>query len=215
MSKTTTSLIDEEQKTVADRQSQFNNRLHQNFWLGTQVLQGFFTNADINYEAYYTGHHSKDQNTGRPDKRNPSSKRNEILSKLYLFDPQGKRNLVWDAICVVFILFTVFYVPIQVSFLANAPLSQPLQIIDYVVDTIFFADVLVTSNTAYYNSETDTLIIDRVSIVTRYAKFWLWIDLAAAMPFDSIAEAAGTSKNPGQMLTVRLVHPLHVLTPHH
>ena len=204
MSKTITSLVDEEHDTVAERYLQLNNRMHQNFWLGTQELLGFFANSDINYEKYYPGQHGKEGNrqSNGPDNRNrtvSSSSGNNALSKSYLFDPQGKRILIWDVVCVVFIIFTVFYVPVQVSFLAYAPLSRPLEIVDYVIDAVFFADVCVTSNTAYYSSEMDTYIIDRMSIVTRYAKFWLWIDLAAAMPFAAITDAAVTNNNPGQI----------------
>ena len=204
-------LINDEHETAAERQLKLNNRIHQNFFFGTQVLQGFFANADVNYETYYPGHRvsetNKKHSNGGPDKTtNPtisSWNRHKILSRLYLFDPQGKRILMWDAVCITFIIFTVLYMPIEVSFLANVTLSQPLEIVDYIVDAIFFADVCVTSNTAYYNSEKDTLIVDRMSIVTRYAKFWLWIDIAAAMPFDTIVAAASTNNNPGYTLFFR------------
>ena len=205
MSKTIVPVVNEEHETAAERQLKLNNRIHHNFWLGAQVLQGFFANADVNYETYYLGHLNTEGNnhSNGADKKNPkisSWNRGKILSKLYLFDPQGRRILIWDAVCIIFIIYTVLYMPIEVSFLANAPLSQPLEVVDYVVDAIFFADVCVTSNTAYYSSEKDTFIIDRMSIVSRYAKFWLWIDLAAAMPFDAIVAASSSNNNPGQTL---------------
>ena len=215
---TTNYLANDEHETAAERQLKLNNRIHQNFWLGAQVLQGFFANTDVNYETYYPGHLVTEGNkrSNGHDKKNPtisSWNRHKILSRLHLFDPQGPRILIWDAVCITFIIFTVLYMPIEVSFLANTPLSQPLEVVDYIVDAIFFADVCVTSNTAYHNSDKDTLIVDRVSIVTRYAKFWLWIDLAAAMPFDAIVAAAVTNNNQGQISFVRLIHPPNTLTP--
>ena len=41
--------------------------------------------------------------------------------------------------------------------------------------------------------------------------FWLWVDLAAAMPFDAIVQAAVNNPNTDQLRSVRLVRILRLV----
>ena len=65
-------------------------------------------------------------------------------------------------------------------------------------------------NTAYINDE-EQLITDRADIARRYMSFWLWVDLAAAMPFDAIVKAAVDNPNNDQLRSVRLVRILRLV----
>ena len=73
----------------------------------------------------------------------------------------------------------------------------------YIIDAIFFADMLVTFNVPYYSREIDDLVVDRQKICTRYISFWFWIDLISALPFDEMIDASITS--PQQLRSVKLV----------
>lgn len=83
------------------------------------------------------------------------------------------------------------------------------------INTSFFSDVLlhtlqVTFNTAYVNDE-EQLITDRADIACRYMSFWLWIDLAAAMPFDAIVQVAVDNLDSDKLRSVRLVRILRLV----
>jgi hypothetical protein len=137
--------------------------------------------------------------------------RQELLAAKRLFDPNGPRLLVWDSLCMSLIVFTVLFLPIQIGFPDDFPSTSATDAVDYFMDSVFFLDVLVTFNTAYVNKSTEELVMDRRAIVTRYASFWLWLDLAAAMPFDAIVQSAlGDSGNGSNLQAVRLVRILRL-----
>ena len=53
------------------------------------------------------------------------------------------------------------------------------QVIDYLLDGLFWIDILVSMRTSYYTRENE-LILDTSRIVKRYKKFWLPVDLMGA-----------------------------------
>lgn len=57
------------------------------------------------------------------------------------------------------------------------------------IDFLFFIDIILIFNTAFYNEEMD-LIDDRKKIFKSYIKGWFLIDFLAIVPFDVILNAS-------------------------
>ena len=77
--------------------------------------------------------------------------------------------------------------------LANADAKQtdPLVIIDLIVDIMFLADILINFRTTYlHNGE---VVTDPQKIALNYVKGWFVIDSVAAIPFDLLLFGTGTS----------------------
>ncbi|CAN0345807.1 unnamed protein product, partial [Hapterophycus canaliculatus] len=54
---------------------------------------------------------------------------------------------------------------------------------DLAWNILFLVDVIIHLNTGFVDSNSGTVVYDRVAILCRYAKGWLIIDLLAAFPF--------------------------------
>ena len=58
--------------------------------------------------------------------------------------------------------------------------------LNYVIDILFFMDILMNFRTTYYNSRTALEITDKNLIVKNYLKGYFIIDLLSTVPFDII-----------------------------
>jgi hypothetical protein len=116
------------------------NRVHDQFFAGVHELEHCFGNNDIDYEKNRMEKNGINEKNGMLA---TSMNRAQILSDLWLFDPQGTRVLIWDCICILAIVFTVFYMPVEIGFLSDVTPTFAAQAIDYLVDAIFFADIVV------------------------------------------------------------------------
>ena len=74
-----------------------------------------------------------------------------------------------------------------------------MRIFDYCINVIFFADLLLNTNTAYFSDAADAFVLDRSKILENYWKSGMFmIDLVSCIPFDDIV-AAGVSGGPPQL----------------
>ena len=92
--------------------------------------------------------------------------------------------------------------------LENSPVGGGFFVVDIMLDSFFFLDILIRCNTAFLDEVTELFILDRRRIIREYAKFWLWVDLLSCVPFDTIA--SGPSGVTGAYATLRLVRILRL-----
>lgn len=103
--------------------------------------------------------------------------------KKWLIYPEDKYKTWWDLFMTFILLLTCIMTPYIIAFLPKEPLG--IQIMNYIVDTLFLIDIVVIFFTAYYDE--DVKIIDnRKKIARNYAKGWFIIDLLAIIPIDVI-----------------------------
>ena len=88
----------------------------------------------------------------------------------------------------MFVGLLVIYSVISIPFTLAFKLAD-VKALDYTIDALFFIDILVSFNTAYMDSKTSILVINRKEIAKSYLKFWFWIDLLSTIPFDKLIEA--------------------------
>ena len=116
----------------------------------------------------------------------------------------------------------------ELCFLArrsDSPKSIPHEVIDIMIDVTFFVDIVINCRTAFYDEDYE-MVLDFRKIFRNYRKFWFWIDLLAAMPFDyllrlfflgrsgssgDIGNGVGMVKLPRLLRLVRLFKKLDVV----
>jgi hypothetical protein len=128
---------------------------------------------------------------------------------LRLINPSGYRKMTWDFISGVAIIYSIVEVPFQIAFQPQS--SAAAEIVNSIVDAVFFVDIILAFNTAFIDPATDLLVTNRYSIWIKYASLWLWIDMASTIPFDQIAEAASSGANPSHIATLRLIRVLRLV----
>ena len=173
-----------------EKRSQF---LKDRFWKGLNEMKSLYSNEDVDYSEIKDAKIYAQEKIQVSETSEPSVVA-EKLSSLRLFNPSGRFLVYWDTFTIIAILYSVFAVPIEIAFLADLPPSPAIDAIDYAITAIFFADTLVTFNVPFVNRADDSMELNRWEISKRYASFWLWVDLAAAMPFSDILLAANSAQ---------------------
>jgi hyperpolarization activated cyclic nucleotide-gated potassium channel 2 len=88
-------------------------------------------------------------------------------------------KLTWDMLCMILIFYEIITIPFKISF--NVDISDTW---DTIVDTIFFMDIALSFNTAYYKDGIP--IYSRKKIAINYLKLWFWLDLMASFPHEEV-----------------------------
>jgi hypothetical protein len=89
----------------------------------------------------------------------------------------------WDWLILLLVIYIAIYTPYAAAFL-HLEHSDPLVVVDLVVDTMFMADMLINFRTTYmHNGE---LIVDPRHIAVNYLRSWFLIDAISAIPFDFV-----------------------------
>ena len=89
---------------------------------------------------------------------------------------------------MVLATFNVFVIPLDVGFAPESFQEFWFKFLNYIVDTIFFIDILVSFRTTYIN-EHGAEVRDVKLISRYYLRGQFTIDLLATVPFDTLGEA--------------------------
>ena len=108
--------------------------------------------------------------------------------KRFLIYPNDKaKELFWDTVISIILLITCFITPINLAFQEETEMVEWYMMFNYVIDILFFMDILVNFNSAYQN-EMYEMIDDRKVIAKTYLSGWFVIDLLAIIPFTVILD---------------------------
>ena len=91
----------------------------------------------------------------------------------------------WTKFITLLLLYTAVVTPYRVAFVEED--TTDWLIVDLVIDSIFFIDVLVIMFLAYYDKENNLEVRNKV-IIKSYLKTWMVPDLIACLPFQVILE---------------------------
>eukprot|EP00803_Ostreobium_quekettii_P000843 evm.model.scf_2715.1 EVM.evm.TU.scf_2715.1 scf_2715:1330-5254(-) len=67
------------------------------------------------------------------------------------------------------------------------PYDDAGAITEYILISIFVADIIVKFNLAHYNG--DILVVNRHAISKQYLRYWFWVDLLGVFPVEVVALA--------------------------
>lgn len=96
----------------------------------------------------------------------------------------GPNKTIWDLFIALLILYSAVTVPYRIAFTMND--TESLTILDELVNYFFLFDIAVSFNTAIIDRQTELLVPYRMLITVEYLKFWFWIDLISAFPFETL-----------------------------
>lgn len=81
--------------------------------------------------------------------------------------PEDKFKSIWDIIMTLVLLGACIATPLQIAF-SNEKITNLLDNpVSFGIDCLFFLDIILIFNTAYYNEEME-MIQDRKSIMNNY-----------------------------------------------
>ena len=100
--------------------------------------------------------------------------------------PDNRMYQIWELFMTIILLISCFLTPVEIAFSPTVDSKSSAQsIFEYVMDFLFFSDVIVTFYCAYQN-EDFTIIDDRKVIAKQYLSGWFTVDILACIPFGVI-----------------------------
>ena len=117
---------------------------------------------------------------------------------------------MWDWLVLALVTYTAVVTPYMASFVltlvqerkeldqgedkgSNNDYSDPLVIVDYVVDVMFVVDIFINFRTTYVDSSNE-VISSPCRIAVHYIKTWFIIDILAAIPFELLFMIGNTGQ---------------------
>ena len=182
--------------------SEQTDKLHRVFWEG---IEG---NIEIqNVQVYRDRGHKTHKEKKQEELNNVDETTDEEKDRgLFLINPVGHKRLWWDIISGMAILYSAIEVPFLIAFLSE---GNVVSNIDLAVTAIFFVDIIISFNMPYQDKITNKYVYSRRLIAEKYMHLWIWLDLLATIPFDTIA--ANTSGGPTRNVQgVRLIRMLRL-----
>jgi len=103
-------------------------------------------------------------------------------SKIVLM-PNSKIKTLWNIIMTILMIYTATFTPYWTAFIEDGGLA--LIIIDYIVDGLFFIDIIINFISAYEISNKE-LEVRLPYIAFKYFWTWFFLDLLAVFPLQAL-----------------------------
>ncbi|KAH8284605.1 hypothetical protein KR018_005437 [Drosophila ironensis] len=129
---------------------------------------------------------------------------------------------VWDWVILILVMYTAIFTPYVAAFLLGEQdyqrrnnkyiNSDPIVIIDLIVDVTFIIDIIINFRTTFVNGQ-DEVVSHPGRIAVHYLSGWFLIDLVAAVPFDLLLVGSDTDETTtliGLLKTARLLRLVRV-----
>ncbi|XP_061397393.1 potassium voltage-gated channel unc-103 [Musca vetustissima] len=110
---------------------------------------------------------------------------------------------VWDWVILILVMYTAIFTPYVAAFLLGEQdyqrrtnkyiNSDPIVIVDLIVDVTFIVDILINFRTTFVNGQ-DEVVSHPGRIAVHYLSGWFLIDLVAAIPFDLLLVGSDTDE---------------------
>jgi len=113
-----------------------------------------------------------------------------MISKFLPIDPESTWKQSWDALIMLFLLYTTFSVPYMLAIVSDSESSGPLtpfEINEIILDTPFGLDILLSWVTAYSRHGMYEKRMGQIAM--QYVTTWFFLDFFGSVPFDKIATA--------------------------
>ena len=111
----------------------------------------------------------------------------ELKPNKFVIQVGSKIQSYWNVINIMLLLYTAIYMPYRIAFIDNE--SNTLFIIDWVVDSLFFFDIIINFLSAY--EEEDGFMQQNLKIIgTTYVRSWFVPDFVASFPFQLFEQSA-------------------------
>ena len=99
--------------------------------------------------------------------------------------PESKYKGYWDLFITLVLLISCFSTPYIIAFGDVDGNDVSVKIFENIIDALFFIDVIIIFNTAFYTENFD-MVDTRREIALNYMRGWFTVDILAIVPFDYI-----------------------------
>jgi hypothetical protein len=106
--------------------------------------------------------------------------------KPFMFYPEDNTKSYWDLYITLILLWTCIATPARIAFDDEKTLEVGWETVKWIVDFMFFIDIIINFNTAYQDDDFK-IIEDRKRIAIDYVFGWLFLDIFAIIPFSELA----------------------------
>ena len=113
----------------------------------------------------------------------------------------------WDLFVILLVIWNAIYIPLDVAYGLNL---LYINLLNYCIDLIFLADLLLNFVTMTWDSKTDELVWNRCKIAFKYVfKGRFAIDILSIIPFEIISLVAPIS--PKNLKFIKLLKMVRML----
>ena len=102
--------------------------------------------------------------------------------ELQIINPNNKKKILWDVLILVLTIVITLIIPLITVY--RIPMKGALLFFDFVISMIFILDIYLESHTGFY--EQREFIDDKETVFKEYSRRFLYLDIAAALPFYMI-----------------------------
>ncbi|KAL4471127.1 hypothetical protein ABPG72_006508 [Tetrahymena utriculariae] len=102
-----------------------------------------------------------------------------------LIKPNSKILQIWSPILLCLVFYSATILPYRIAF--QDDISQGWDIFDYVIDCLFWIDLVINMFSTYYDDD-NQLVKSRKVVIINYLKSWFIVDLICCIPIDLILE---------------------------
>ena len=133
---------------------------------------------------------SEEQNMG--DERQEAE--GQFKKHRWIISYYNRTQIKFDFLTCCLVLFDCIITPVKNAYeehllQGDNPYIYSIRVVDYLVKMIFALDILLSFRRAYLNERSGKEIRDPKLIAIRYLKFYFWVDLLSAIPFDMMANS--------------------------
>ena len=129
-----------------------------------------------------------------------------------LLHPTSFFRSLWNAVVIVLLVYTATMMPFRMAFDRQEEEPFSWQVFEWILNGLFFIDVIVTCVSSYYDDE-GKLVVSHKKILLSYASTWMLMDIAGCVPFDLFfAQDSSKQANYNNLIRLSRLPRLYRLT---
>lgn len=114
---------------------------------------------------------------------NPANKKQQK----YIIRNNSGFRMSWDLFVIILAIWNSFTLPIEISFTSFMFFrSIGVKVFNYMIDFIFFFDILINFRTTYSSFLTGDEVKEPKAIAINYLRGRFWIDFISCIPFELV-----------------------------
>lgn len=111
--------------------------------------------------------------------------------------PDDPIKRFWNILMIFLLFYVASWVPVSICFLDsnNTGVITPAEVFDYIVDILFFIDIIINFLSSYEDPVTGLPIISIKKIAKNYLTGWFILDFLAVLPVGLVEKAFAGGEN--------------------
>ena len=101
----------------------------------------------------------------------------------WLLHPRSSFRTFWNILIIILLIYTATVMPFHMAFAIEEDEALSWKVIDWMLDSLFMLDVIITCFSSYYNDE-GRLITSHREIFFTYLRTWMLLDISGCIPID-------------------------------